>query len=148
MATSRTSKEATFYHNSDHESTKIKVRSTLSVSARIGRGGRHSSRPSHPSKVDIGRGAANRPYAVARVADQFWEEETGYAEYGKPKVIPNSDGTEGEDETRFWPWMTDMEKEWEPPSDRPELDLLAMAKPTKRKGKPSFHRDRTRERLS
>jgi len=135
-STSRENKEAAFYHGSDAEPTKIRPRSHLSPSVRY-RGGKGSSYKAWwgdaNSKVRIG--PSNRPRPDERMADEVLDEHAITLAHTRHVM-----GTiDQDDETRYWPWMTDMEKEWQPPVQIPQIDLLAMAKPNKRKRRPLHH---------
>jgi len=88
------------------------------------------------AKAKIGAGPANRPRPDERVEDALWEERTALAiEPGRPGPVRmgNERGADWEDETRYWPWMTEMEMEWQPPANAPVVDLMEMAKPNRRK---------------
>jgi len=129
--TSRENKEATFYHDSDVEPTKIRTRSTLSPSIRFGPGGKQTVQKAWWAAANSGVriGPSNRPRPVEQLEDEFWEEKTTCSGH----LNPYEDGDE--DETRYWPWMTDMEMKWQPPTGAPVVDLLEMAKPSKRNRK-------------
>jgi hypothetical protein len=136
MYNSREAKEAAFYHDSDIEPTKIRYRSHLSPSIRYGSGGRHIFK-AFPLKPMVGR--SNRPFPEVQVADQVWENRRGSKFVSVKNTIVGCSGRglerkmREEDETRYWPWMTDIEIAWQPPTEPLQVDLLEMAKPNTRK---------------
>lgn len=142
MNSSKESKEATFYHNSDLEPIKIRSQSHLTPSTRRGPGGKHHislKRHDFWSYKTIGRGFASRPFPEEQLQNEVWEHRTAPRSTASTASVVGDAGREVgvvdlEDETRYWPWMTDMELAWQPPDEHPVIDLLQMAKPNKRKG--------------
>lgn len=143
MFTSRESKEAAFFHDSDLEATKIRDRCHKSPSTQFGITG---SRPRNRKILEKGHNglSSNRLVldADGSVAHQIWTRRTRTRP--GPKIDSGQIEEDGEEDvTRHWPWMSDTELAWQPPAERPEINLLEMAKPNRRKGKyrPNLIRD-------